>query len=165
MAVSGGLQIQGVASVDGAQFNGIEIVAETDARKTAAGEHATAAAQRPAPVVVLSSEDARRPDAGRAVLDGDPETVWRASQNWGSWICLGYEKPVQVRAIDVQFAAGSPLGLFALASDDADNWFELEPELELGPVDVNYLWFIFPADLSAPPAAVREIEIFGAPER
>ena len=165
VAVSGGLQIQGVASVDGAQFNGIEIVAETDARKTAAGEHATAAAQRPAPVVVLSSEDARRPDAGRAVLDGDPETVWRASQNWGSWICLGYEKPVQVRAIDVQFAAGSPLGLFALASDDADNWFELEPELELGPVDVNYLWFIFPADLSAPPAAVREIEIFGAPER
>ena len=72
---------------------------------------------------------------------------------------------MQVRAIDVQFAAGSPLGLFALASDDADNWFELEPELELGPVDVNYLWFIFPADLSAPPAAVREIEIFGAPER
>ena len=165
VAVSGGLQIQGVASVDGAQFNGIEIVAETDARKTAAGEHATAAAQRPAPVVVLSSEDARMPGAGRAAVDGDLDTAWRASRNWGSWICLGYAEPVQVRAIDVQFAAGSPLGLFALASDDADNWFELEPELELGPVDVNYLWFIFPADLSAPPAAVREIEIFGAPER
>ena len=165
VAVSGGLQIQGVASVDGAQFNGIEIAAETDVRKTAAGEHATAAAQRPAPVVVLSSEDARMPGAGRAAVDGDLDTAWRASRNWGSWICLGYAEPVQVRAIDVQFAAGSPLGLFALASDDADNWFELEPELELGPVDVNYLWFIFPADLSAPPAAVREIEIFGAPER
>ena len=165
VAVSGGLQIQGVASVDGAQFNGIEILAEVDARKTAVAVNAATLAQRPTPDVVLSSEDAQAPGAGWAAVDGDLDTAWQAAGNWGSWICLGYEKPVQVRAIDVHFAAGSPLGLFTLASDDADNWFELEPELELGPVDVNYLWFIFPADLSAPPAAVREIEILGAPGR
>ena len=161
VAVSGGLQIQGVASVDGAQFNGIEIVAEADARKTAVQAHAATRAQRPAPDVVVSSADARTPDAGWAAVDGDPATAWHASGNWGSWICLGYAEPVQVRAIDMQFATGSPLGLQTLASEDAVDWFELEPELELGPVELNFLWFLFPADPSAPPAAVREIEVHG----
>ena len=84
---------------------------------------------------MLSSEDARMPGAGRAAVDGDLDTAWRASRNWGSWICLGYAEPVQVRAIDMQFATGSPLGLQTLASEDAVDWFELEPELELGPVE------------------------------
>ena len=163
VAVSGGLQIQGVASVDGAQFNGIEILAEAGARKTAVQTPAARLAQRPVPDVVLSSADAQAPDAGWAAVDGDWATVWRASGNWGSWICLGYDPPVQVRAIDVHFAAGSPLGLFTLASEDAVDWFELEPELEIGPVELNYLWFLFPADLSAPPAAVREIQVLPAP--
>ena len=161
IAVSGGLQIQGVASVDGAQFNGIEILGGADARKTAVQAPAARLAQRPAPDVVRSSEDARTPDAGWAAVDGDLDTVWQAGGNWGSWICLGYDSPVQVRAIDVHFAAGSPLGLYTLASEDAVDWFELEPELELGPVELNYLWFLFPTDLSAPPAAVREIEVHG----
>ena len=63
----------------------------------------------------------------------------------------------------MQFAAVSTLGLYTLASDDAVNWFELESELELGPVELNYLWFIFPPAPLEPPAAVREIEIQGIP--
>ena len=114
---------------------------------------------RRVPDTVLSSEDAQIPGAGWAAVDGDLETAWRASGNLGSWICLGYAQPLAVRTVDVQFAADSPLGLYTLASDDADNWFELEPELELGPVELNYLWFIFPAAPWTPPAAVREIEL------
>ena len=59
----------------------------------------------------------------------------------------------------MQFTPESPLGRITLASDDAHDWFELEPELELGSVELNYLWFIFPADPLAPPPAVREIEL------
>ena len=61
--------------------------------------------------------------------------------------------------MDVQFAPGSPLGVLTLASDDARDWFELEPELELGPVTANYFWFLFPAAPGEPPPAVREIEV------
>ena len=163
VAVSGGLQIQGVASVDGAQFNGIEIQTAGSGRRTAARVNSMKVAILHPPAIVRSSEDARAPGAGWAAVDGDLNTTWQAGGNRGSWLCLGYAEPIQVRAVDVQFAAGSPLGLYTLASDDADDWFELEPELELGPVELNYLWFIFPADLRMPPAAVREIQVQSGP--
>ena len=88
--------------------------------------------------------------------------MWRASGNWGSWICLGYEKAVTLRAVEVRFTPESPTELFTLASADARDWFELEPELEAGPVAANYLWFIFPAAPGAPPAAVRDIQVLSA---
>ena len=66
-----------------------------------------------------------------------------------------------VREVDVLFAEDSPLEVYALASEDAVDWFELEPELEIGPTDVNYLWFIFPAAPQAAAPAVREIEVRG----
>ena len=159
VAVSGGLQIQGVASVDGAQFNGIEILASGGTRRAITTAKAATTVRR-TPDTVLSSEDAQTPGAGWAAVDGDRETVWRAAGSWGSWICLGYAQPLAVQTVDVQFAKDSPQGLFTLASDDADNWFELEPELELGPVETIYLWFIFPAAPWAPPTAVREIELY-----
>ena len=159
VAVSGGLQIQGVASVDGAQFNGIEILGGGGAgRKTTKANTAVATTRR-MPDTVLSSEEARIPEAGWAAVDGDLDTTWQAAGNQGSWICFGYAAPVEVHAVDVQFAPGSPLGVFALASDDARDWYELEPELELGPVTANYLWFLFPAAPGDPPPAVREIEV------
>ena len=159
VVVSGGLQIQGVASVDSAQFNGIEILAGGGAGGKMTKEKTIAAPTRRMPDTVLSSEEARIPGAGWAAVDGDLDTTWQAAGNQGSWICLGYAAPVEVQAVDVQFAPGSPLGVFALASDDARDWFELEPELELGPVTANYFWFLFPAAPGEPPPAVREIEM------
>ena len=163
VTVSGGLQIQGVASADGAQFNGIEILSSAGARRSVAKANPVRATSWRAPDTVLSSDDAQAPGAGWAAVDGDLETVWRAAGSWGSWICLGYEKAVMLRAVDVQFTPESPAAIFTLASADARDWFELEPELELGPVQANYLWFIFPAAPWAPPAAVREIQILPAP--
>ena len=166
VTVSGnnGLQIE-LARVAGyPQLNGIEVSSGLGKAAPAAKARLTAS-DILAPAVVLSSTDREAPDSGRAAVDGDLETAWQAAGNQGSWLCLGYDQPVQVRAIDVQFATGSPLGLCTLASDDADNWFELEPELELGPVELNYLWFIFPAAPLAPPPAVREIEVHGSGSR
>ncbi len=159
VAVSGGLQIQGVASVDSAQFNGIEIMAGGGAGRKMTQAKTVWTTTRRAPDTVLSSEEARIPGAGWAAVDGDLNTTWQAAGNRGSWICLGYAAPVEVHAVDVQFAPGSPLGVLTLASDDARDWFELEPELELGPVTANYFWFLFPAAPGEPPPAVREIEV------
>ena len=161
VTVSGGngLQIELTRVASYPQLNGIEVLAVAAGRRTMARGNSMTVLNRRVPDTVLSSEDAQIPGAGWAAVDDDPETVWQASGNLGSWICLGYAQPLAVRTVDVQFAADSPLGLYTLASDDADNWFELEPELELGPVELNYLWFIFPAAPWAPPAAVREIEL------
>ena len=162
VAVSGGLQIQGVASVDSAQFNGIEILAGGGAGRKMTQAKTVVAATRRTPDTVRSSEEARIPGAGWAAMDSDPDTTWQAAGNRGSWICLGYAAPVKVQAVDVQFAPGSPLGVLTLASDDARDWFELEPELELGPVTANYFWFLFPAAPGELPPAVREIEVHPA---
>ena len=159
---SNGLQIEMTRVAGYPQLNGIEVLSGVGAAAPAARAGFTAA-EVLAPAVVLSSADRQVPGAGWAAVDGDLETAWQASGTWGSWLCLGYAEPIQVRAVDVQFAAGSPLGVYTLASEDADNWFELEPELESGPVELNYLWFIFPADLLAPPAAVREIQVHTGP--
>ena len=164
VTVSGGngLQIELTRVAGYPQLNGIEVSSGLGAAPPGAKARLSAADVL-APAIVLSSADREAPGAGWAAVDGDLETAWQAGGNRGSWICLGYAQPVQVRAVDVQFAAGSPLGLYTLASDDAVNWFELEPELELGPVELNYLWFIFPPAPLEPPAAVREIEIQGIP--
>ena len=155
-----GLQIELTKVAGYPQLNGIEVSSGVGKAISTTKPRAMISVAA-APATVLSSEDQQTPGAGWAAVDGDLNTTWQAARSWGSWLCLGYEKPVQVRAVDVQFAAGSPLGVYTLASDDADNWYELEPELESGPVELNYLWFIFPADLLAPPAAVREIEVHG----
>ena len=157
-----GLQIELTRVAGYPQLNGIEVSSGLGAAGAAARKGATMSAVW-APDTVLTSEDQWAPGAGWAAVDGDLETVWQASGSRGSWICLGYEKAVTLQAVDVQFTRESPTGIFALASDDARDWFELEPELERGPVLANYFWFIFPVAPWAPPAAVREIQIRPVP--
>jgi hypothetical protein len=72
---------------------------------------------------------------------------------------------VVVRQVAVRFTDDSPTGLRLLASEDARTWFELAPALELGAVELNYLWLLFPAAPLEVPPAVREIEVQGAPAR
>ena len=114
---------------------------------------------------VRTSQEDQQPAAGWAAVDGDPETTWTALGRAGSWICLSYARPVAVRQVAVRFADDSPTGLRLLASEDALTWFELAPALELGAVELNYLWLLFPAAPLEYPPAVREIEVQGSPAR
>ena len=159
VAGGNGLQIELTRVAGYPQMNGIEITAAAapPGRRTGSVRISV-----PRPDLVLTSEEPQGPGTGWLAVDGDLETAWRASGRQGSWICLGYEKAVTLRAVDVQFTPESPAAIFTLASADAREWFELEPELELGPVAANYLWFIFPAAPRAPPPAVREIQVLPA---
>ena len=162
VAVAGGngLQIELTKVLGYPQLDGIEICS---ADPLPGRKAVQTGARTIGPDLVLSSEDRWALGAGWTAVDGDLETVWRAAGSRGSWICLGYAQPVMVQAVDMQFTPESPTGIFTLASDDARDWFELESELELGPVQAHYLWFIFPAAPWAPPAAVREIQILPMP--
>ena len=157
-----GLQIELTRVAGYPQLNGIEIAPVVKKSSGLPGAKAAAAdSDLLVPATVLSSEDRQTAGAGLAAADGDWTTAWRASGSQGSWICLGYDRSVAVRQVDVLFAEDSPLEVYTLASEDAVDWFELEPELEIGPTDVNYLWFIFPAAPQAAAPAVREIEVHG----
>ena len=155
-----GLQIEFTGAKNNAEINGIEIESADAPKRTASSAGgARSVPARLVPDTVLTSEDPILAEAGWAAVDGNPQTAWQASGSEGAWICLGYDRPILVRQVEVQFADGSPQTLQVLASADAVEWIDWSAEEDREAEEIRYLWLLFPAAPAEPPPAVLEIDV------
>ncbi len=97
------------------------------------------------PVSVLTSEGPED-DSGWNALDADPETVWAGQKAGGGYLVVEYAPTLVLKslAIDVDDASLADAQVFT--SLDAQNWQPLPEDLEQNPVDLNFLWVVFPDD-------------------
>ena len=94
------------------------------------------------------------------MIDGDIETKWGgATAAGGWWTALVYEQDVPVSEVEVVWDETSPTNRVALASVDAENWFDLQDALDAttNAVPVGYLWLIMPDDGSGTAPVVNEL--------
>ena len=173
IVVSGGLQIQGVASVDSAQFNGIEVwpagASPKRALKTTAPT-ATVDAQPvapPAPKSIEPSLDswpvavARGSDtdwtAAPNLVDGDTNTLWIGNAGASSWsLVLDFEESLPLDNLDILFA-GEPwpeVGL--MGTDNLREWFDLE-QISIWPVPCRAVYIYLNGRGAGSAPAIREI--------
>ncbi len=108
------------------------------------------------PVLVLTS-DGPDDETGWDVLDGDPETAWVGQKLGGGYLVIGYEPNLELDAIEIDMAEESLIGFETLYSLDGEEWFPLGEALEEGPVELTYLWILFPDDGTGAVPAVLEI--------
>ena len=145
-----------------------EVYGERTPEKT---RHAFAKAEPPAPpliesmdiesipMTVVTSDDGPEHTNGWAAVDGDPNTLWAGEPGAGGWhIAVGYDSPLRMTNLVVDVAEGSPADIQCLYSLDAKEWRPLPDDLARNPVELNYLWLLFPADdLTASEPRVIEI--------
>ena len=118
----------------------------------------TVAAEDSMPVLVLTS-DGPEDETGWDALDGDPETAWVGQKAGGGYLVLGYEPALELAAVEVDMAAGSLANVEFLYSLDAEEWFPLPDDMETNPVELNYLWLVFPDDGTAAVPQVIDVRI------
>ncbi len=166
VADGNGLEIIVYGKVNNAILNGIEVLTTS----AAAGAGAPAPARSAAllgggtalirPVDVRTSGGQEPSTNGWNTVDGDTNTLWVGKEGADGWWCsLVYDPAIHVGGLSVDLAEGSLSNILALYSTDADHWFELAPALQKGPVSLNYLWLIVPADPAGGVPAIREIGI------
>ena len=119
-----------------------------------------AGAREPFPLTIVTS-DGEGPDYtnGWAAVDGDPSTCWTGRAGAGGWyIAIGYDGTVRMTNLVVDLAAGSADRFECRTSLDGVDWRVLPGNAEDGPVELNYLWLLFPGGAATSPApAVIEI--------
>jgi hypothetical protein len=108
------------------------------------------------PMTVLTS-DGPADETGWNALDGDPDTAWVGQKTGGGYLVIGYEPALVLSAIEVDLAAGSLADVEFLYSLDAEEWRPLPEDMETNPVELNYLWLVFPDDGNDALPAVHEI--------
>ena len=96
------------------------------------------------PVTVVTSDDGPEHTNGWAAVDGDPETAWVGQRPGGGYIVLGYGSTVTLSSLEVDMAEGSLTNIAYLYSLDAKEWIPLPDDVENNPVELNYLWLVFP---------------------
>ena len=137
-------------------FDGFRLVAEGPVRKASAALRS--GTEIPAPMEVRASQEEQQPGAGWRAVDGDPGTAWQGVPGAGGWwLALAYDAPVSLRGLAVDWAE-APASMSILSSQDAVEWSEVVLPLTNGPVELNYLWLVFP-DEGADAPAIREIRV------
>ena len=92
-------------------------------------------------------------------VDGDTNSLWVGAPDAGGWwVVLGYADPVPVSSVDILWDAISPTNCMILHSLDAEDWQNLNDNLDR-PVTANYLWLILPDTAYGIPPAIREITV------
>jgi hypothetical protein len=108
------------------------------------------------PISVLTSEGPED-DRGWNALDADPETVWAGQKAGGGYLVVEYAPTLVLKslAIDVDEASLADAQIFT--SLDAQEWTPLPEDLEANPVELNFLWVVFPDDGTEAVPRVLEI--------
>ena len=92
-------------------------------------------------------------------MDGDAQTAWQGIPGAGGWsLALVYDPPIALNGVTLDWAPDSPTNVQYLYSLDAKKWSDLTLPLTNGPVELNYLWLIFP-DTGKGTPALREVRI------
>jgi len=94
---------------------------------------------------VLTS-DGPEDETGWLTLDGKSDTGWVGQQAGGGYIVIGYEPELELEALEIDMAEGSLIEFETLYSLDGEEWFPLGEALAEGPVELTYLWIVFPDD-------------------
>jgi hypothetical protein len=108
------------------------------------------------PMTVLTS-DGPEDETGWNALDGDINTAWVGQKAGGGYLVVGYEPALVLSAIEVDLAEGSLADVEFLYSLDAEEWMPLPDDLETNPIELNYLWLVFPDDGTDALPVVHEI--------
>ena len=112
----------------------------------------------PRPALVVTSDDGPEHTNGWAAVDGDPHTAWIGRPGTDGWyITLAYGSALTMTNLAVDLAAGSLTNYQSLFSLDATNWARLPLDLQAHPVQLNYLWLIFPKSTTEAVPQVIEI--------
>ena len=85
------------------------------------------------------------------------ETGWVGQKVGGGYVVVEYAPALTLKSLEVDLAEGSLTNIEYLYSADAVNWQPLPEDLESNPVEVNYLWLVFPDDGSDAVPQVLEI--------
>ncbi len=137
-------------------FDGFRLVAEAPIRKAAAAMRSGPGTS--APVEVRASQEDLQPGAGWLAVDGDLETTWQGVAGAGGWwLAFAYDAPVSLNGLAVDWSE-VPAAMSILQSLDAVEWSEVVLPLTNGPVELNYLWLVFPDEGTGAPA-IREIRV------
>ena len=113
-------------------------------------------AEESEPVQVLTS-DGPEDAAGWNAVDGDPETAWTGQQAGGGYVVIEYAPVLKLTTLDVYLGEGSLANAEILYSLDARDWRPLPDDLESNPVELKYLWVVFPDDGTADVPQVLDI--------
>ena len=116
----------------------------------------TAPMAGPVPITVLTS-DGLADETGWAAVDGDLQTAWIGQKPGGGYILVEYGPSLQLTNLEVDLAAGSMTNLAYLYSTNAIDWKPLPADMESRPIDLNYLWLVFPDN--GTPAVPHVLEI------
>ena len=119
-----------------------------------------AAALDSLPVSVLTS-DGLEDETGWLAVDGDPQTAWIGRQTGGGYVVVEYAPTLTLSSLAVDVDEASLVDARIFTSLDAQEWAPLPDDLEQNPVDLNFLWVVFPDD--GTDAVPRVLEIWTNP--
>ena len=97
------------------------------------------------PIAVLTSEGPED-ESGWAAVDGDLSTAWEGRKTGGGYLVVEYAPPPKLKALEVDLAAGSLSGIECYTSMDGQTWLPLPSDMESQPVELKFLWLVFPGD-------------------
>jgi hypothetical protein len=117
------------------------------AAKAGASLKREAGTLKPFVLTVVTSDDGPEHTNGWAAVDGDARTVWQGRPGAGGWyIAIGYQDTLWMTNLVVELAEGSTTHVHGLYSLDGEDWTQLPPDSADGPVELNYLWLLFPGE-------------------
>ena len=175
--VRGGLQIQGAATVDTAQFNGIEVwpapkipvpkrlVPEKSSTLRANGRFVAGSPQPTggddSAVEFWPRAWARSGDSvwalAPSLVDGDTNTVWRVDCAASSWsVALDFDECVQLEDVEILYQDEPWHDMEAMGTGDLMEWYDLR-QIQDWPVPCRALYLFFPRYGSDLAPAIREI--------
>ena len=176
--VRGGLQIQGVALVGTAQFNGIEVSpmpvadnaqlpppvkltaqdADGGARSAVpAKPRAAVAAPDPWPVAMARGSDASW-IAAPHLADGDTNTLWVGETGAASWaVALDFEERIPLDSLEVLYAGEPWPEVGIMGTDNLQDWFDLAQTTNR-PVSCRAVYVYFHGNETGSVPAIREIQ-------
>ena len=110
------------------------------------------------PLTVVTSDDiAPDYESGWAAVDGDPETAWVGQKVGGGYVVVEYEVAFELSTLEVDLAEGAMTDIQYLYSMDAQDWKPLPDDMDVHPVELKYLWLVFPDDGTSAVPNVIEI--------
>jgi hypothetical protein len=110
------------------------------------------------PVWVMTSDDiAPDYESGWDAVDGDPETAWTGKKVGGGYMVVEYAPALKLKTLELDLVEGSLTNVQYLYSLDAQDWHHLPEDMESHPVDLNFLWLLFPDDGTTAVPNVLEI--------
>jgi len=157
--VLGGLQIQGVASISLAQFNGIEVwsAEETVPEPPASAKRALKPVQVSSPAAWARSGEGEWVAASE-LLDGDPETIWTGDPEAASWsVTIDFAEILPLMSLDLFYEELPWEHIGVTGTADMLEWMNLD-EVKTRPVDCRAIYLYFHGEGASPAPSIRDIE-------